>query len=121
MAKTDADREWRELALLFLTRPVPGEPGAARPDLLVGALPADLPVEIPVPNGVRVRGSLASGQHVQVLLQSDLTQEEVGALYHDALVPAAWFEPDFPRPGGFMAGDAPEYFRTYCRGSEGPA
>jgi hypothetical protein len=117
----ERDAEWRELALRFLTRPVPGAEGSVRPELIVGALPPDLPVEIPVPAGVCVRGSLEAGAHVQVILRSELAPDEVGELYRQRLEAQGWRELDLPRPSGFAPVTGPEYFRTFCRGPEGPA
>jgi hypothetical protein len=95
----------RELALRLLTFHFGHlcEQQGQEPQLLVGQLPPDLPVDLPVPQGSRLLGSLAEESPI-IAIDTELAREDVVAFYRERLAAARWSEQeDFgPRHGGFV-------------------
>ena len=92
-----------------------------QPRLFPGTLPEDLPIDVPVPENGRVLGTLVrSAEQIEIVLESNLTPEEVVAFYRTQLASQGWSEPeDFMRPhmGGFThAGFGPHNYITFCQG-----
>src|SRR5258708_37160957 len=84
----------------------PGDPRASKPRLFLGKIPQNLPIEVPIPEQSRVVGTLArSESQVEIVLESDLTPEEVFSFYLAQLTSLGWHEPEYSRPhhsGGFL-------------------
>ncbi|HZS77069.1 MAG TPA: hypothetical protein VFA41_10690 [Ktedonobacteraceae bacterium] len=102
----------------------PGDPRVSNPQLLVGRLPGN--VDIPLPEGCRVLGSLMRSQElVNIVLDSTLTPEAVLQFYKEKLTAAGWKEQETLRPmrGGFTHSNAVmfENRMVYCKGVQGPA
>jgi hypothetical protein len=113
----------RELAerLLQLRFPDdPNTPGDTR--LLVGTLPAALPVEIPLPDGCPIVGSVERARHgVTAVLDCTQPPAEILDFYKQRLTAAGWTSPETPHMQGgfqhtFFANHA-----TYCYSARGPA
>ena len=111
----------RLLARRLLSAPYPGGP-AEEVQILVGELPADLPIEVPLPEGARTIGSLVRGDRsVQIVLDVDQAADAVVAFYREQLETAGWYELDWPmRPGGFGFG-AEAAMATFCYSRRGPS
>ena len=127
----------RELAERLLIPPYPGPPGVDLPParLLAGAIPADLPLELPFPPGARLIGSVVRpslsggpagpmvGEGVEVVLDTPDAPSAVIAFYDRALRAQGLFPPIFSpgrRPGGFLptaGGGMPTF---YCQSAGGP-
>lgn len=99
------DEALRELAVRLLASRFMGpglEAGAVEPRLLVGQMPADLPFELPVPEGARVLGTLVHGIPT-VALDTALAGDDAVAFYRDQLRARGWSEEPFgPHHGGFV-------------------
>ena len=105
----DADDDVATLRALALALLVPRSGGPqtdAEPQLLVGRLPADLPVTLPLPEGSRLLGTLLSGNPL-VVLESELAPDAVISWYEERLLAAGWRQ--LPAPvhphlhGGFVS------------------
>jgi hypothetical protein len=113
----------QELALRLLRIQMHGDPDApGDTQLMVGTLPATLPVELPLPDGCRVLGSLVRPYlGLTVVLDCTQTSEQILDFYRERMTAAGWSELEMPhRPSGFE----PDYYgsrRTYCFGARGPA
>ena len=83
-----------------------GDPRTQNPRLLVGRLPDALPVELPLPTDSKLFGSLQrSANHVEVIFDTSLPEQEVIAFYRERLTAVGWQEDEsFPgmRQGGFV-------------------
>lgn len=127
----------RELAERLLSPPVPFAPGggeAPRAQLLPGALPADLPVQLPQPAGGRLLGSVVRplprpgpagpvpSASIEVVYDVPGAVSDVLAAYERSLMAAGWTAPTAGRgfqPGGFLP-SAGQTGITVCRGESGP-
>jgi hypothetical protein len=111
----------RKLALRLAT--YPSDPSVSNPQLLVGQLPENLPVTLPIPPNSRVLGSLIRGpQSLQVLLDVPLSGAEIRNFYQSELTTAGWQAPEIPRgfhERGFVHSTSMSYI-TYWRGTRGP-
>src|SRR5258708_11393091 len=102
----------------------PGDPRASKPRLFLGKIPQNLPIEVPIPEQSRVVGTLArSESQVEIVLESDLTPEEVFSFYRAQLTSLGWHEPEGMWPhhaGGFLHSDfGPHMNIIFCQGSGG--
>ncbi len=89
--------------------------------LIVGALPDTLPVDVPLPDGCRVVGSMVRGRReISIVLDSDQPAEQVLGFYRERLTAAGWRVPTLPGHGGFTSGFM-DRRAIYCWGSRGPA
>lgn len=122
------EEAWRALAYRLMSGRQPRitpEPPLAQ--ILPAQMPADLPVEIPMPNGSRIVGSvLNTGGLERVTIYGDALEspQDVLAFYHQQLVGDGWSELDLDtrRGGGFN--DVDHYHQVrgqFCRGERGPA
>ena len=116
----------RELALRLST--FPGDPRNEDPQLLVGKLPDNLAIPVPMPENSRVLGALIRGpESIDVILDSALPPAAVMSFYKESLAASGWNELDEMRPamheGGFVHTGfrAFENHATYCKGPDGPA
>ncbi len=116
----------RELALRLSTHP--GDPRNDNPQLLVGQLPANLAIPVPVPEKSQVLGTLIRGpEQIDVVLDSELAPSTVLSFYKERMVESGWNELDEMRHamhgGGFVHSGfhAFENHTTFCKGPEGTA
>ena len=103
--------------------------------LVPGATPEGLPLDVPVPPGGRLLGSLvrpgvpfapatSAGERVEVVLESPDEAPAVLAFYEDALARQGFaVAPVFGRqgPGGFLPSPGWVQSPLYCRSEQGPA
>lgn len=113
-----------ELALRLAT--YPGDPRVDDPRLLVGQLPSDLSIEVPMPEGSRLLGSLVRSQeNIDIILDCPLSTDEVVQFYRERMAAAGWSELETigPHYGGFVHSSLPRFHNhiVFCRGSQGPA
>lgn len=112
----------RDLAIRLST--FAGDPRVGNPQVLIGELPQHLPIEIPLPAGSRVVGTLIRGpQHATSVVDVALPTEQVLKFYRERLQAAGWQESELlkaRRPGGFSSPGLPDTMTTFCRGSRGP-
>lgn len=119
----------RELAERLLSPPPPpGAREAPRARLFPGALPPALELDLPVPPGSRLIGSVRHGvpgpqkvESVEVVLDAPGSPAEVAAFYQGALGERGWSTPARGEPptGGFQPTAGPKY-RQFCAGPAGP-
>jgi len=116
----------RELALSLLAPSF--DPQAHQPQLLPGSLPASLPFNLPLPVEYQIIGSFVRNpDDVLIILDTNLSPNEVIAFYTEQMQAVGWSEPDVLRrhrqhESGFthtFYGYA--LFRTFCKGKRGPA
>jgi hypothetical protein len=95
----------RELAIRLLSPRYPGTEPMQVTDLLPGQLPPNPPIELSLPSGARLIGSVVRGQDSTTLFDTDLTSEELLALYRERVTAIGWTEQEqFPaqQQGGFV-------------------
>jgi hypothetical protein len=100
------DASLRELAMALIAARYPDatdEASGEGPQLLPGQLPPSFPADFPLPPGGRVVGSLVAARPA-IVLDTDLSPEEVIAFYTERLTAAGWNRPEGipPRQGGFV-------------------
>ncbi|MGH2497765.1 MAG: hypothetical protein ACRDIV_23935 [Ktedonobacteraceae bacterium] len=115
----------RELALRLST--YPGDPRNDDPQLLVGQLPENLAIPVPMPEKSQVLGTLIRGpEQIDIVLDSELSPSAVLNFYKEHMSASGWNELDEMRhatPGGFVHSGfrAFENRTTFCKGPDGPA
>ena len=119
---TERETMLRDLAIRLST--FAGDPRVGNPQVLVGELPQNLLVEIPLPEGSRIIGTLIRGpQYATSVVDVELSAEQVLKFYRERMQAAGWQESEFMkdrRPGGFTSPGMPATIATFCRGSRGP-
>jgi len=86
--------------------------------LFVGQLPAGLPFELPVPPSCRIIGTIIQGTLTTVLLNSDLSPNQVLAFYQEQLVTSDWAVIHyFPSSGGLV--DLVHSQAKFCKPPQG--
>ncbi len=118
-----------ELAIRLLSNEDPVARAVLKPRILVGRLPEEMPVEIPMPEGFSVVGSLVRSEPdphgdptVEVVLDARMPAEQARDAYREQMSAAGWSEPERrgPRGGGF--GFRPVGATALlCRSDRGPA
>jgi len=106
----------------LLATPNPHDQTITPPRILAGRLPEDLPVEIPLPDGTVVVGSMErdmfrkNGRMFQIVLDADVPAEQFRETYRQLLLTSGWNE-DQERPGrsGFVPRRLPMLFRVSQR------
>lgn len=97
----------------------PGAPGAQQLELYAGQLPPALPVELPLPPGARMIGTVVEGPFLTVLLDTDLSPEDALTFYREGLTGEGWAMLDTGRlRGGFEF--ANHSHGIFCRTPQGP-
>ncbi len=116
----------RELALRLSTHP--GDPRNDNPQLLVGQLPDNLAIPVPLPENSRLLGTLIrSPQSINVILDTTLLPAAVLSFYKESLAASGWNELEEMHPGMHGGGFVHTGFRgfenhaIYCKGLDGPA
>jgi hypothetical protein len=86
-------------------------------DILVGAMPADLARDFPLPNGGRVLGSLITTSYVQVVVALPGGPDSALAYARRTLLEHGWLAPDpmQPRTGGLQYAPSIQLPRYFCR------
>lgn len=96
-------------------------------DLLIGRLPANLPVELPIPNNAKVLATLIRrATYSEIVLDVPQSAAQIRAFYRDRLKTAGW-KPvgitNFSQPG-FLTSDQESGILasnlSFCKGSAGP-
>jgi hypothetical protein len=94
----------------------PGSTGTTR--AFIGSLPDNLSFDVPMPDGARVIGSVASDQqfsYTQILLEIEGSQEDIQAFYTEAFSGEDRTQPQMGQQGGFVSGMGPQL--SYCNTS----
>jgi hypothetical protein len=127
-AQAEDAAQIRDLAerLLSYSYPMGGGGQAPRAQLLVGRLPADFPLALPIPPGGRLLGSAQRGMsnqvtNVEVAIEAPGSPAQVLTFYDEAL-PAAglYLSPNsYGSSGGFQPGEA-KRSESYCLSESGP-
>jgi hypothetical protein len=119
------EANWQELALRLLTHT--GDPRNKTPQIYLGELPPTMPFEIAIPPQSTLLGSLfRSPEHIEVVIDSELSSAEVLQFYTDTLTAAGWYKPELPMggpQGGFThtAVLGAHQGIVFCQGERGPA
>lgn len=116
----------RELALRLST--YPGDPRNDDPQLLVGQLPDNIAIPVPLPENSRILGTLIrSTESIDVIVDCQLSPAAVLTFYKESLAASGWNELNEMHPamhgGGFVHSGFPAFENraTYCKGPDGPA
>ena len=113
----------RELALRLVT--YPGDPRNDNPQLLVGQLPENLVIPVPLPEKSQVLGTLIHGpENIDIVLDSEHSPDAVLSFYKERMAEMGWNELEMmgPMHGGFMHSRHPGFVHhtTFCKGTDGP-
>src|SRR5581483_193732 len=118
----------QELAERLLTHPysTTGLPQIAR--IVTDNLPDGLPIELPIPLGGVLLGSLARVSDQQlasadIIVDAPGDTEQIDSFYEQNFLANGWTAPPIglgPMRGGFMPMAGPTSSRTFCRGASGP-
>lgn len=106
----------------LLTYSYPGAP-TQQTQIYVGKTPDRLPVDLPLPDGSRVIGSVVrEGENIQIVLDAPLTPDRVLDFYRQRMQAAGWSAQDQPTApgGGFVASSIPTGL-TLCQSRSGPS
>ncbi len=109
-----------ELATRLLQATYPGSTELNEVQLLVGKLPQDMPVDLPIPDGARIIGSeIQEGKGIYIVLDVPLMPDQALDFYRRALPSQNWTETDIPgMDRGFVQGDSRI---TFCKGMKNPS
>jgi len=110
-----------KLALGLLVHP--GSSPVSKPRLFLGKIPEHFPIEIPISEQNLVIGTLARSEtQIEIVLEGNLTPEEVFSFYRAQLTSQGWHEPENLRSqgGGFIHSSIGPYeMLTFCQESSG--
>jgi hypothetical protein len=115
----------RELALRLST--FSGDPRNQDPQLLVGQLPDNLAIAVPLPENSHLLGTLIRSQEqLDIVFDSELSPSAALNFYKEQLAASGWNELDEMRHamhGGFVHSGIRgfENRATFCKGPDGPA
>ena len=116
----------RELALRLST--YPGDPRNSDPQLLVGQIPENMAIPVPMPEQSQVLGTLMrSPENIEIMLDSTSSPEMVLSFYKERMAESGWNELDEMRhaqPGGGFVHSGFSAFEnrtTFCKGPDSPA
>lgn len=101
----------REFIQRYLSPIYPGA-GEGETKVLIGNLPDDLPIDLPLPDDARIVASVQqSSGFTQVILEASQSPDEVGAFYNQSLVDLGW-QPAQPHQegSGFVSSNQGERF-----------
>jgi hypothetical protein len=97
---------FQTLAHRLLARRCGGSPAPEEVQILVSQLPQDLPIEIPLPDGARIIGSLVhGGEGTEIVLDAPQTVAQVLDFYQETLTAEEWIAFAYPTEGGFEVED----------------
>lgn len=90
---------------------------AGEPELLVGQIPASLPIAVPLPDDARVLGSMIHGTSATIVLDTDWPSARVLGFYRERLAAAGWTVPPPVGPrGGFVPSDGmDQMYVQFCQ------
>jgi hypothetical protein len=98
------------------------------PKIFVGRLPEEMPIDIPIPEGLEVVGSLLRDERnpyddpsVEIVLDAGMPAERVRDAYRELMTAAGWSEPDQRGFGGGFGFRPIGVTALFCRGERGPA
>jgi len=105
------------VVMRFLAPINSGVPDLENTQILVGKLPDNMPIKLPMPEDAKILGSLIKGDEgIEVILDVNQNPEDVLDFYKTSLAADNWSEVD--RSGGFVwEGDK----ITFCQGVTSPA
>jgi hypothetical protein len=90
--------------------------------LLIGELPKDLSIALPIPDKAEVLGSVVhSGGNYQILLDTVQSPKQVQDFYRDRLKAEGWTPREETSGLGGFDSSPFEFPDTYCKSSTGPA
>ena len=103
----------REFIQRWLAPVYPGAPGGMT-TVRIGEMPADLSVDVPLPKGARIAGSVQQPEsYTQIILDANLTPAQVTEFYSQTLSSAGWQPaPKEPQGGGFVG--STDFPARYC-------
>lgn len=109
----------RDLVLRLIGSPLSG----IQQELLIGQLPDDLPVDLPLPDGAKVVASVVmGGQYYRVLLDTPQSPDQVKLFYQEQLDAAGWQRLTFglTRIEGFVPSEFEQTeILSFCRDTTG--
>ncbi len=117
-----------DLVLRLLAQEDPVSRTVEKPRIFVGRLPEDLPVEISIPDGFAVVGSLVRDETdpyddpaIEIVLDARMSAEQARDTYRERLSAAGWSEPERRQPGGGFDFRPVGTTALFCRSARGPA
>ncbi len=123
-----ADQAWHALVLHIMAgRPARFTSPQSETEVFPGQIPPSLPVDIPLPKGSRIVGTVLNGgplERITVYLDSLELPTKLLDFYRQRLWSEDWYEFETGRPASHGFNDADESFHLqsqFCRGEQGPA
>lgn len=115
-AETNSETNLRELILRLIPLGLFGVNDRAKPEVVVGQLPALFPSEMKLPAGARVLGGLFQGQSAaRAALDAPQSPDEAVNIMKASLLAAGWTEPPQMTPGGFQSMPMPAASTFLCK------
>ncbi len=110
------------LALRLLGKEFPGDSKPESVQIIVGRLPDQLPVEIPLPENSRILGSYVNlqWQTIYIEFDTDLPVNRIFNFYRERLLSSGWHSPEIPRPMGGFHPNLSTNRALFCRAHRGP-
>ncbi|MFB8789788.1 MAG: hypothetical protein U7123_13255 [Potamolinea sp.] len=111
------------LALRLLGKEFPGDSKPESVQIIVGRLPDQLPVEIPLPENSRILGSYVNlqWQTIYIEFDTDLPVNSIFDFYRERLLSSGWHSPQNPRPMGGFHPNLSTNRALFCRSQRGPS
>jgi hypothetical protein len=98
--------------------------GGGWPEVLPEQMPGNLPIDVPLPEGVRLVGSVRWTETAEVIFDSDMSRDEVVRFYEVHYLPLGWAKPESMFPGmgggGFTNTGFPDFGMYFCKGDKDP-
>jgi hypothetical protein len=117
-----------DLVLRLLSSEDPVSRSVERPGIFVGRLPEEMPVEIPIPEGLSVVGSLVRSEHdphddpaTEIVLDAAMPAERVRDLFRERMSESGWSERERRGYGGGFGFAPVGTTALFCRGERGPS
>jgi len=117
-----ADAALLELAMRLVEARYSNGESDQQPRLLVGQLPPNLPVELPIPDGARLLGTLLM-ETPTIVVDTSASPQDTFDFYRDRLAALGWDEQQSygPMRGGFVHSSMMDRcFGNFFYGDEGP-
>ncbi|MBN1324193.1 MAG: hypothetical protein JW986_09420 [Methanotrichaceae archaeon] len=111
---------FEELATRLLEPSYSGSSELVDVEIILEGLPADLPLDPPIPVGARIVGSaVRDGETIEIVLDTRMAPSEAIEFYRERMTSANWTETEIP---GTSRGFAPSAATaTFCQGRKNPS
>lgn len=111
------------LALRLLGKDFPDDSKPESVQIIVGRLPDQLPVEVPLPENSRILGSYVNlqWQTIYIEFDTDLPVNSIFDFYRERLLSSGWHSPETPMSLGGFYPNLSTNRAIFCRSHRGPS